>query len=80
MQSQLLEQHGISAASVEGVLTAEHAAEVARYGAGELHAVAAQVGGIASQEAVKLITRQYIPLDNTFLLNCISGTAATFRL
>ncbi|CAI9090266.1 OLC1v1025003C1 [Oldenlandia corymbosa var. corymbosa] len=45
--------------------------EMCRYGAAELHAVAALIGGIASQEVIKLITRQFVPMRGTFILNGI---------
>ncbi|XP_009609546.3 NEDD8-activating enzyme E1 regulatory subunit AXR1-like isoform X1 [Nicotiana tabacum] len=45
--------------------------EMCRYGASELHAVAAFVGGVASQEVIKLITRQFIPMSGTFIFNGI---------
>ncbi|GER53228.1 NEDD8-activating enzyme E1 regulatory subunit [Striga asiatica] len=43
--------------------------EICRYGASELHAVAAFIGGIASQEVIKLITKQFVPLSGTFIFN-----------
>ncbi|KAL1560826.1 NEDD8-activating enzyme E1 regulatory subunit axr1 [Salvia divinorum] len=43
--------------------------EICRYGAAELHAVASFVGGIASQEVIKLITRQFVPMSGTFIFN-----------
>ncbi|ERN17375.1 NEDD8-activating enzyme E1 regulatory subunit AXR1 isoform X2 [Amborella trichopoda] len=45
--------------------------EMCRYGGAELHTVAAYIGGIASQEAIKLITKQFIPLTGTFIFNGI---------
>ncbi|XP_054816376.1 NEDD8-activating enzyme E1 regulatory subunit AXR1-like [Prosopis cineraria] len=45
--------------------------EMCRFGASELHAVAALVGGIASQEVIKLITRQFVPMSGTFIFNGI---------
>lgn len=45
--------------------------EMCRYGASELHAVASFVGGVASQEVIKLITRQFIPMSGTFIFNGI---------
>ncbi|PIN21175.1 NEDD8-activating complex, APP-BP1/UBA5 component [Handroanthus impetiginosus] len=45
--------------------------EMCRYGAAELHAVAAFIGGIASQEVIKLITRQFVPMSGTFIFNGI---------
>uniref|UniRef100_A0A0G4G827 THIF-type NAD/FAD binding fold domain-containing protein n=1 Tax=Chromera velia CCMP2878 TaxID=1169474 RepID=A0A0G4G827_9ALVE len=40
--------------------------EVVRGGGAEIHVTAAYFGGVASQEAVKLITRQYQPVLGTF--------------
>ncbi|KAJ7981295.1 NEDD8-activating enzyme E1 regulatory subunit [Quillaja saponaria] len=37
----------------------------------KLHAVAAFVGGITSQEVIKLITRQFVPMSGTFIFNGI---------
>ena len=58
----------------------EHAVEMTRYGAAEIHNIAAVVGGIGSQEAVKIITKQYVPLANTFIYNGISSVGATYDL
>lgn len=52
--------------------------EVCRYGGAELAAVAAWVGGVAAQEAVKLLTRQYVPLHNTLLYSAFTNDAAAF--
>lgn len=49
-------------------------AEVVRYGAGELQCVAAVVGGMASQESIKLLTRQFVPLQGTLVYNAVSST------
>lgn len=56
-------------------VSAKHAAEVTRYGACEPHAVAAVMGGLVAQEAVKLITRQYVPVNNTYVFNGIASKA-----
>jgi amyloid beta precursor protein binding protein 1 len=56
-----------------------HAAEMVRYHNAQVHNVASIIGGVASQEAVKLITCQYIPLNNTHVYNGIAGTAAVYR-
>ncbi|KAG6527192.1 hypothetical protein ZIOFF_009286 [Zingiber officinale] len=45
--------------------------EMCRFGASELHAVAAFIGGVASQEAIKLVTKQFVPLKGTFMFNGI---------
>ena len=57
-----------------------HAHEIVRYGAGELHNVAALIGGVASQEAVKLITGQYVPLNKVFVWNGITCSGSVYEL
>uniref|UniRef100_A0A673YBR6 NEDD8-activating enzyme E1 regulatory subunit n=1 Tax=Salmo trutta TaxID=8032 RepID=A0A673YBR6_SALTR len=54
--------------------------EFCRYGAAEPHTVASFLGGSAAQEAIKLITRQFVPFNNTFIYNAMSQTTATFQL
>ena len=56
-----------------------YAQEMVRYGAGEIHNIDAFLGGIASQEAVKLITRQYTPINNTFLYTGTYSRGQTFE-
>lgn len=55
------------------------AREVVRYDEAEIHTIAAVVGGVASQEAVKLITGQYVPVDDTYMYNGIASTAVVQR-
>ncbi|XP_078433094.1 NEDD8-activating enzyme E1 regulatory subunit AXR1-like isoform X2 [Wolffia australiana] len=47
--------------------------EMCRFGAAEIHPVAAYVGGVASQEIIKLITRQFVPISGTFIFNGIDN-------
>ncbi|VBB26080.1 unnamed protein product, partial [Acanthocheilonema viteae] len=54
--------------------------EMCRYGASELHVIASFIGGITAQEVIKLITHQYIPLDNTFVFDGHTQRAQTYRL
>ncbi|KAG7358371.1 UBA/THIF-type NAD/FAD binding protein [Nitzschia inconspicua] len=53
--------------------------ELTRYGNAEVHAVASVVGGVASQEAVKIITGQYIPVDNTYIYNGIVSVGGVYK-
>ena len=53
--------------------------ELTRYANAEIHNIASVVGGVASQEAVKLITGQYIPLDNTYVFNGIVGVGGVYK-
>ena len=51
-----------------------------RYGAAELHPVAAFMGGSAAQEVIKIVTKQFVPFNNTFIYNAMNASSATFRL
>lgn len=53
--------------------------ELTRYGNAEIHTVASVVGGVASQEAVKIITGQYVPLNNTYVYNGIVSVGGVYR-
>lgn len=61
-------------------LIKSHAKEIVRYGGSEVHTVSALIGGVAAQEAVKIITHKYIPLNNTFIYNGVVGCADTYEL
>ena len=52
------------------------AGEMCRFGGGELHCVAATVGGMAAQEAIKLITRQLVPVSGTLIYNAMASTTS----
>lgn len=54
--------------------------EMCRFGAAELHSVAAFIGGCAAQEVIKLITEQYVPFNNTFIYNAMTETTTVFFL
>eukprot|EP00771_Trimastix_marina_P001627 gnl/Trimastix_PCT/2709.p1 GENE.gnl/Trimastix_PCT/2709~~gnl/Trimastix_PCT/2709.p1 ORF type:complete len:550 (-),score=150.35 gnl/Trimastix_PCT/2709:120-1742(-) len=47
--------------------------ETARYTGRELHTMAALVGGIGGQEAFKVISRQFIPINNTLIFNGVQS-------
>ena len=56
------------------------AQEVARAEGGELHNIAALTGGMVAQEMIKIITKQYIPIDNTCIFDGISSRSQVLRL
>eukprot|EP01120_Amphizonella_sp_Union-15-10_P009763 TRINITY_DN3775_c0_g1_i4.p1 TRINITY_DN3775_c0_g1~~TRINITY_DN3775_c0_g1_i4.p1 ORF type:complete len:526 (-),score=96.19 TRINITY_DN3775_c0_g1_i4:32-1609(-) len=64
----------------EDYVTEDHIAEILRVENANLHTVAAILGGIASQEVLKVITHQWIPLDNTFFFNGLSSSSSTLKL
>ena len=47
---------------------------------GELHNISAIVGGIVAQEAIKVITKQYVPVDNTCLYDGVKSRTSALRL
>jgi amyloid beta precursor protein binding protein 1 len=56
------------------------AKEVARAAGGELHNISAAMGGMVAQEVIKIITRQYIPVDNTCIFDGIESRCQVLRL
>ena len=54
--------------------------EVQRSGPVELHNVSAMTGGIVAQEVIKIITKQYVPVDNTCVIDGIRSRTAVYRL
>ncbi|KAI1409055.1 hypothetical protein F5Y13DRAFT_96924 [Hypoxylon sp. FL1857] len=56
------------------------AQEVARAGGGELHNISAFTGGMVAQEIIKIITKQYIPIENTCIFDGISSRCQVLRL
>ncbi|KAK3445923.1 hypothetical protein EUGRSUZ_A01125 [Eucalyptus grandis] len=61
-------------------LTEDLISEMCRFGAAELHAVAAFIGGVASQEVIKLITKQFVPMSGTFIFNGIDQKSQLLSL
>lgn len=51
-----------------------------RAGACQLPNIAAFVGGVASQEIIKLITQQYVPLNNCMVYNGITSTTSMMEI
>ena len=41
--------------------------------------MAAIVGGMAAQEAIKLVTHQFVPLAGTLIYNAMSSTSSVFK-
>lgn len=58
----------------------EHIHEVCRYGGAELHSVAAFLGGAAAHECVKLLTGQFVPMDNLVLYNAVTSNVSSFKV
>lgn len=63
-----------------GIVRDDCIVELCRYGGAELHSVAAFMGGVASQEVVKVLTHQFVPLNNTLIYSAVTCTALTVAL
>ncbi|KAH9493174.1 NEDD8-activating enzyme E1 regulatory subunit [Bulinus truncatus] len=73
--SKLLHDWGLSTGIKD-----DYVHEICRYGASELHTVAAFMGGVAAQEVIKLLTGQFVPINNTFIYNAQKQTSTTIVL
>ena len=51
-----------------------------RYGNSELHSIAAFIGGCAAHETIKLLTSQFVPINNTFIYNAVKQTTTVYEL
>ncbi|KAL1311759.1 hypothetical protein AAFC00_001847 [Neodothiora populina] len=54
--------------------------ELVRAGGSELHNIASLTGGMVAQEVIKVITKQYVPVDNTCVFDGVFSKAAVLRL
>ncbi|GBG92527.1 hypothetical protein CBR_g55862 [Chara braunii] len=69
----LVSECGLTGAAIPDDLISE----ICRFGPSELHATAAVIGGIVAQEAIKLLTKQFVPLAGTLIYNGMSSTTST---
>ena len=65
---------------LESPIEEKYLKELLRYGNAKLHNISAFLGGLAAQEAVKLMMSQYMPLNNTFVYDGIHGRGTVFEL
>ena len=54
--------------------------EMRRAEGGELHNISSLAGGLVAQEALKVLTRQYVPLDNTCVFDGARSRTEMYRL
>ncbi|KAH7322961.1 hypothetical protein B0I35DRAFT_407368 [Stachybotrys elegans] len=67
-------------AAVGNTRVEQAAQEVARAAGGELHNIAAVMGGMVAQEVIKVVTQQYVPVDNTCIFDGIESRCQVLRL
>ncbi|KAH8728808.1 hypothetical protein GQ44DRAFT_646715 [Phaeosphaeriaceae sp. PMI808] len=58
----------------------EFASELVRAGGAELHNIGALTGGMVSQEVIKVITEQYVPVDNTCVFDGIRSKTTVIKV
>ena len=56
------------------------AEEVARAKGEELHNISALTGGMVAQEVIKIITKQYVPIDNTCIFDGINSRTQILKI
>ncbi|EGS21524.1 nedd8-activating enzyme E1 regulatory subunit-like protein [Thermochaetoides thermophila DSM 1495] len=56
------------------------AQEVARAAGGELHNISALTGGMVAQETIKIVTKQYVPIDNTCIFDGVGSRCQVLQL
>jgi NEDD8-activating enzyme E1 regulatory subunit len=54
--------------------------EVNRVGGRELHNISSLTGGMVAQEAIKILTQQYVPVDNICIFDGIKGSTVALKL
>lgn len=64
----------------EAALPEKYLKEVCRFGGSQLHTIAAYIGGVAAQEIIKFITKQWEPFLNTYVFDGITGASGAFNL
>ena len=63
-----------------GELEVKYLQEMLRFGKSKLHNVSAFLGGVAAQEACKLLMSQYIPMNHTFVYDAMHARGAVFKV
>lgn len=54
--------------------------EMVRAGGAEMHTIASLTGGVVSQEVIKVVTGQYVPVDNVGVFDGVGSRAGVLRV
>ena len=76
----VLDSLGLADASSSGALADDLIHEFCRFANAEINPVAVVVGAVAAQEVIKLLTSQYVPMDNVFVFNGMDTTGGVLSL
>ena len=75
-----IQEEEFKAFGVRSKVIPEVLQELTRFGAAQNHNVAAVIGGVAAQLCLKLIVKQFVPFNNTFVFNGIHSKANTYAM
>ena len=61
-------------------ISEDYIQEICRCGAAELHSVASYMGGVAAQEVIKIVTGQYVPINNCYIFNGMKSSSTMLEV
>lgn len=73
---QFLHDHALGNIKIKN----EYIYEFCRWGASSLHNIGAILGGVTAQEIIKVVTEQWVPLNNTWIFNGLNSSSEQFDL
>jgi amyloid beta precursor protein binding protein 1 len=80
---EVIQHHGLSVSvskSNDTALTEDMLREMVRFGGAHMHTIASILGGVVAQEMIKLLTQQWLPMDNTYVFNGIVAASAVLSV
>ena len=54
--------------------------EMVRFFNADIYSISSLIGGVASQEAVKIITQKYVPVDDLYVYNGVTSVGGVYRV
>jgi len=75
LSEQLIQEMGVNVS-----VPSNYFHELMRCKLDDIHVVASVLGGVCAQEVIKLITRQFVPVDNVLFFNAMNQTTNTLKL
>lgn len=76
----IIQRYGLELEALQEDLIADACRELVRAGHADIPSTSALLGGVAAQEAIKLVTKQYVPLSSTAVYDGIKQAIGVFSL
>lgn len=73
-----LNEH-VKTVSEDTIMDDKHSHEMVRFSDSKVHSVSAFLGGVASQEVIKILIKQYTIFNSTLIYDGINGRLQTFE-